>query len=296
MDLLQLKYFYKIATAPTLTQAANELHVSQPSLSKLIRNLENEFNMKLFERNGRYLQLNENGLIFLRYATTILNAVDELRDELQGYRDRTDLSLRVGVFAASALFPAIISGFRVEYPNVKISVVQHSFERAAQENALDLIFFAGVNPPEYPNSTQLAEEEILLAVPNNHPLANLDSVPLATLKDEKFLAMSKGKSLRTSIDQYCAAAGITPNIVLECDDPAMLRNLIQSGFGVSFVPAKTWMAYMQGDIHLLHITDPRCVRFIYVTMPQGAYQSTAARLFKRYLVNYFEQLDASETI
>lgn len=285
---MQLTYFYKIAHAPTLTQAAVDLHISQPCLSKLIRNLEDEFHMKFFERDGRYIRLNENGRIFLKYATQILNTVEDMRDELQDCREREDLSLRVGLFAASALFPTIISGFRAEHPNVKITVVQHSFEHRLRENTLDLIFLAALHEPAYPNCIRLTEEEILLAVPNDHPLAGRDSVPLKELKDEKIISMSKGKTLRTIVDQYCADAGFQPKVVLESDDPAMLRNLIQSGFGVSFVPQKTWMAYMRGDIHLLHITDPRCVRYLYVTTPRGAYRTTAARLFQQYLVRFFE--------
>lgn len=289
MDLLQLRYFYKIAHAPTLTQAAAELHISQPSLSKIIRNLEDEFQVKLFTRNGRYLQLNEKGQIFLRHTTAILNAVDDLREELQGYREREDLSLRVGVFAASALFPDIISGFRQAYPNVKINMVQHSFEHAKQKTSLDLMILAGRYPPVDPNCVLLAQEDILLAVPGNHPLAGRESVPLAQLKGEKFISMSKGMTLRTIVDQYCQSAGIQPNVVLESDDPAMLRNLIQSGFGVAFVPEKTWTAYIRGNLHMLHITDPHCVRYLYLSTPRGSYQSTAAKLFQRYLVWFFSE-------
>lgn len=295
MDLLQLSYFYKIAHAPTLTQAATELHISQPSLSKLIRSLEDEFGMKFFERSGRYIRLNDNGYVFLRYATEILSSVDAMREELQGCREREDMSLRVGLFAASALFPTIISGFRAEHPNVKITVVQHSFEHSTRENSLDLVFMAGLTPPESPNSILLSEEEILLAVPNTHPLAARDSVALSELAEEKFISMSKGKTLRTIVDRYCEDAGIAPNVVLESDDPAMLRNLIQSGFGVSFVPQKTWMAYMHGNIHLLHISEPRCVRYLYLVTPRDAYRSTASRLFQRYLVEFFECYDPSRS-
>lgn len=288
MELLQLAYFYKIAHTPTLTQAAAELHISQPALSKLIRGLEDEFHIKFFDRRGRYIRLNENGEIFLKYATRILNTVEDMRSELQDFRMREDLSLRVGVFAGSTLFPDIISGFRKEHPNIKVTVVQHSFENSPGQNSLDLILQASSHMPSYPDCIRLMEEEILLAVPNTHPLRLRDSVTLTELKEENFISLSAKKGLRIMMDEYCAEVGFQPNIVLESDDPAMMRNLIQSGFGLSFVPEKSWTAYIQGDVHLLHITDPKCIRYIYLITPRGVYRSIAARLFQQYLIRFFE--------
>ena len=293
MNLLQLQYFYKVARAPTLTQAAAELRISQPSLSKVIRSLETEFGVRLFERTGRRLQLSEQGEIFLRHATVILDAAEAMAAELRDSRTREDLSLRVGVFAASALFPGILAGFRGEYPNVKLTVVQHSYEHRPQDSSLDLIFYASQSPAPPPGGICLGEEEILLAVPKAHALAGACRVSLGALAGEKFIAMSRGKTLRGIMDGYCAEAGFTPQVVLESDDPAMLRNLIQSGFGISFVPEKTWMTQRWEQISLLRLGDPACVRYLYLGTPRGAYRSTAARLFQNYLVQYFRQLGLS---
>lgn len=287
MNFLQLQYFYKIAHTPTLTQAAAELRISQPSLSKVIRSLEDEFGTRFFERSGRHIRLNERGTLLLQYATQLLDTAEALRAELQDCRAREDLSLRVGVFAASALFPAILTGFRAEHPNIKITIVQHSHEHTPNQSSLDLIFYASRSPAPPPGGVRLGEEEILLAVPRDHGLADRDRVPLGLLEGEPVLAMTKGKTLRGIVDAYCAEAGFVPNVVLESDDPAMLRNLIQSGFGVSFVPEKTWMTDRWAQIRLLHLTDPACVRYLYLTTPKGSYRSTAARLFQSYLVRYF---------
>ena len=86
MELLQLAYFYKIAHTPTLTQAAAELHISQPALSKLIRGLEDEFHIKFFDRRGRYIRLNENGEIFLKYASVPVEHYDTYLYHVQTIR------------------------------------------------------------------------------------------------------------------------------------------------------------------------------------------------------------------
>ena len=91
MELLQLKYFYKIANSRTLTQAADELNVSQPSLSRMISRLEDEFEMEFFDRNGRNITLNKNGEVFLHYCTQIMNSLDEMRTDLSELKKRKDL-------------------------------------------------------------------------------------------------------------------------------------------------------------------------------------------------------------
>lgn len=288
MDLLQLRYFYKIAHTPTLTQAAQELHVSQPSLSKMIHGLEQEFGVKLFARDGRNLRLNEKGMILLRHTTDILNSVEALRDELQVCKEREDLELRVGVFTASALFPRLITRFRAIHPNIKITMVMHSYEHNLAKNPLDIVLSSSRNPPSSPFSTLLTEESILLAVPPAHPLAGRAAVALDELKGEEFISMSKGKTFRTIMDQYCSEAGISPRIILESDDPSMTRNLITSGFGIAFVPQKTWMHFLDGALVLLPIERPRCVRYIYATVPRNTFCSTASRLFQEYLREFFQ--------
>lgn len=289
MDLLQLRYFYKIAHTPTLTQAARELHVSQPSLSKMIRDLEYEFGVKLFSREGRNLRLNDKGMILLGYATDILNSIESLRNELQVCRDREDMELRVGVFAASPLFPRLITKFRTIHPNIKINMVMHSYEHNLSENPLDMVLSSSRTPPSSPFSTLLIREDILLAVPKNHLLAQRKTVSLQELQGEEFISMSREKTFRAIMDQYCAEAGISPNIILESDDPFMTRNLIASGFGIAFFPQKTWMHALDSSLSLVRITDPPCVRYIYSTVPRNTFRSTASRLFQEYLREFFQK-------
>lgn len=118
MELLQLRYFYKIAHSRTLTQAADELCISQSSLSRMIGRLEDEFEMEFFDRKGRKIELNENGRIFLRYCTQILNAVDSMRDELSEMKNRRDMAVSVGFYSMSSLIVDIMGKFKERYPNI----------------------------------------------------------------------------------------------------------------------------------------------------------------------------------
>lgn len=166
MELLQLKYFYKIAHSRTLTQAADELCISQPSLSRMISRLEDELEMEFFDRNGRNITLNKNGEVFLHYCTKILNSVDEMRDELSEFKNRKDLQVSVGFYSMSSLLIDIIGKFREKYQNVQIRVLQHYHEDDSV-SSLDLIVNSAVPGTEPKNSAVLLTEDILLAVPKN---------------------------------------------------------------------------------------------------------------------------------
>ena len=166
MELLQLRYFYKIAHSKTLTQAADELCISQSSLSRMIARLEDEFEMNFFDRRGRNISLNKNGEIFLHYCTQILNSVDDMREELIDFKNRTDMTVSVGFYSMSSLLIDIIGKFRRSYPNVQIRILQHYHEDDSL-SSLDLIVNSAIPGNEPENSTVLLREDILLAVPKN---------------------------------------------------------------------------------------------------------------------------------
>ena len=290
MTLTQLEYFYKVAHSPTLTEAAAELHVSQPAVSKNIRDLEQEFQTRFFTRSGRRMYLNAEGQLLLKYATEILSAVDALRSELQDTRRREDMTLRIGVFAASALVPDLIRDFSKAHPNIKIQLIMHDgYGRSQEARVLDMVLAASHELPAQGKVQLLVKEHIKLAVPVGHPLLERDSVSLRELTGEAFISLSKGKILRTIMDHYCRQAGLTPNVVLESDDPYMIRNLVSYGFGVAFVPEVTWKYSTRGPQVYLDQDRP-CVRYLYCQIPENTYTSAAARLFLSYLQVYFQNL------
>lgn len=289
MNLTQLEYFYKVANSPTLTRAAAELHVSQPAVSKTIRDLEREFQTQFFLRSGRKMLLTPEGEILLKHTAHILSSLDALRSELRDAHARQDMTLRIGVFAASALFPGLISNFSKAHPHINIQLIMHSDYDRDKERSLDMALSAGWEPPRSSRSLILIREHIKLSLPSGHPLSHRDSVTLRELEGVPFISLSRGKSLRTVMDHYCKQAGLVPNIVLESDDPYMLRNLVSCGFGAAFVPEVTWQHQPKGPLVFLNDGTP-CVRYLYCDLPAGDYTTTAARLFLTYLRGYFRTL------
>ena len=289
MELLQFEYFKKVAEARTLSEAAEQLHISQPSLSMTIHRFEDELQTKLFERQGRNIVLNKMGLTALKYTNEILETIDKLKEAASGDQTRHAMTIDLAVYTGSALFPSLLSGFKANHPGIIVRMTQHN-EDATVHDETQFIITASMNRP-YSKYTRivLTTEDILLAVPLTHHLANRTSIKVAELQQLDLMMLSKNKSLRQTCNEFFSQAGIDPNVILETDDPAMLRNLISSGFGVSLVPEKTWGAYLGSRIKLLRISDIKFTRDLCMFVNTNAL-STAGKQFRDYLKSYFGEI------
>lgn len=288
MELLQLKYFYKIANSRTLTQAADELNVSQPSLSRMISRLEDEFEMEFFDRNGRNITLNKNGEVFLHYCTQIMNSLDEMRTDLSELKKRKDLQVSVGFYSMSSMLIDIIGNFRRLYPNIQIRVLQHYHEDDS-DSSLDLIVNSAVPGKEPEGSTILVTEDILLAVPKGEKekYTQGEDLPISSLAKIPVISLVKGRPIRDIADYYLKEANVKPNIVVETDSPVTLRKMIIAGDGITFFPEKAWKLDEQENIDFIKFQPP-CKRSVYVRWNRLYYKSYAARLFYNFLVEYFK--------
>ncbi len=259
MDLLQLKYFCRIVSCGTVTQAARELHVSQPALSSMLRKLEKDLGGSLFVRDGRGIRLNRRGQIVFSYAQKILQTLSELEEEMQKLDVSTSLSLTIELKAASALMIPIIQAFQKKYPQIQITLIQNT-ETSSPRNKPDLIITA--SRKKNVSGIPLLREELVLAVPQNHRLAGKDTAAVKDFQNEDFIMLSKNKVLRQITDEYCRRMHFSPRIVLESDDIGMVKELIRSGFGVSVIPEKSWADLSHKGLKKLHISSCPCIRYI----------------------------------
>lgn len=286
MDFTHLQYFQALAKFEHMTHAAHSLHIAQPALSRALRKLETDMGLPLFDRNGKNISLNDNGRIFLRHTNTILQEMDEVRNILADRSNKSKKQVSVSMFAASSLLPDIVSGFMAEYPNISLIVTQQDVV-----NECDITIYSSSQRIEKKCCKMLIEEEICLAMPTSHPLSKCEELDLSQVANDLFVGLYKGTALRTLMDEYCLKAGFLPNIVLESDSPAMVRDLISLGVGLAFIPKKTWMGVEYGqNISLVDIKDPHCIRYIYMSWQENRYVSTASKLFQKYIVKFFNEV------
>lgn len=286
VSFLALSYFQKVARLEHLSQAAQELHVAQPSLSRTIRSLETELGVPLFDHQGRNIVLNQYGKVFLKYVDRILLSADGAKKELDELKRSESAKVTLSIYAASKIIPSLLSAFRQEHPHICFQILQ---QNPLQPYAADLNLFSSAYPADSDHSVTLLEEEIVLAIPKTDPRAVSDALPLSDFSEDDFISLQPGKSLRTITDGYCAAAGFVPRINLECDSPGTVREFIRAGLGVSFVPRVTWSGVNDENIAFVRISAPRCRRYISLSWNADAYLSASAVMVRDYLIRHFAE-------
>lgn len=298
MDLQQLEYFRAVARTQHVTQAAQELGITQPTLSRAIGRLERDLGLALFDQQGRSVRLNRFGTAFLRHVERALGALEEGRRELTDLSDREAGVVAFGFAHAlgTRVVPDLIAGFRLLHPRARFQLVQnasHIILAALENGEVDLALVSPVPPSsDRIEAVELASEELFLVVPPDHRFAKRRSVRLAEVRDESFVCLRKGYALRTLTDHFCAQAGFEPKIAVEGEEIATLRGLVAVGLGVAIIPAAG--AALEGDPPHVRIAEPHCRRSIGLMWAPGRYQPVVAQQFRHFIMTSFAARDRRE--
>ena len=291
MELQQLEYFRVVARTQHVTQAAEELGISQPALSRAMARLERDLGVTLFDHRGRSVKLNRYGEAFLRHVERALAAVEEGRRELTDLSDRDSGVIAFGFAHAlgTTIVPDLIASFRREHPRARFQLLQNASHIILDELEAGDVDLALVSPvptaSERIETIELASEELLLTVPHDHRLAKRRAVRLAELRGDTFVCLRQGYGLRTLTDQFCAQAGFAPKISFEGEEIATLRGLVAVGLGVAIIPAATTPG--ESKPPQLHISEPQCRRSIGLMWEPGRYQPQLAQQFRQHIAASF---------
>jgi len=240
MELHQIRYFVAVAESGNFTRAAERSHVSQPSLSQQIINLEKELRHKFFHRLGRRAVLTEAGATFLIRAKQILAGVDDATRELS---DGLLLDRRIVVGAiptvAPYLLPQLIGRCRTEFPNLVIQVREDfrtELIRGVIDGELDLALTSlPVKDPRV-SVEPIFTEPLLLLVGRQHPLSKKISVTAKDLADQTFVLLGESSSLTHQIQRFCGDHDFEPRIAYRCAQIATVKELVGLGLGISILP------------------------------------------------------------
>ncbi|GAA2785826.1 LysR substrate-binding domain-containing protein [Kitasatospora sp. CM 4170] len=296
MDLPALRCFQVVARYEHISRAAEELRVAQPSVSRTISRLEAELGVRLFDRRGRRIHLNEHGASFLRRVD---RALRELDDGLRELADAAERNRRVTLAAETLLtVTALLVRFRDAHPGIEVRLRQSSADSMARRlRAREVDLCVASQPLVGPGlvSELLLREEVLLAVPDGHRLAGRDAVPLSALEGEPLVSPSRGHWQRVLADRLFARAGVEPVVVCEGDEPGAVVSLVAAGLGVALLPAMARASEIRGPLSWVRIAEPGCHRELRLVRDGGAPHSTAARLFAAFAADHFRTVGATAT-
>ena len=239
-----LRYFVALAEELHFGRAAMRLSISQPPLSVAIKQLEDQVQAQLFERNSKEVRLTAAGEHLLPRARQILTltsqAAQETTDVARGVRGH----LRVG-FVGSSLYrgvPQALEAFQKLHPQVRVDMLELNSAEQLQElqqARLDLGLVHSVQPPEDIASLKLMDEAFMACLPDQHPLAQQEVINLAELKNERLILFLSQVSpvYHQRIYQMCQTHGFAPEIRHEVRHWLSVLSLVSLGQGVAIAPA-----------------------------------------------------------
>lgn len=297
LELRQLRYFIEVAELQHVTEAAENLNVAQSAVSYQLTKLEEELGVKLLERVGRNIKVTQIGKVFLQDVKIALKMLEEAKEKVDEYLDPQAGSIKIGYPSSLARYwlPNVISAFKQDSPNVNFHLRQGSYAYlmdAVKDGEIDLAFLGPV-PMKDPDleGKILFMENIVALLPNQHPLANRNSLSLSELRTDPFVLFPKGYVLRKIAVEACHAAGFEPKITSEGEDMDALKGLVSAGIGVSLLPESTFYDSIPRFTVKVPLETPRARRTVGVITPKHRDIAPSEKNFYQFLIQYFNRLD-----
>ena len=288
MNFRQLRTYVEVVRQGSLSEAARALGLSQPGVSKQIRRLEEELGLPLLVRDERgVVSLTVAGQVFLRYAEDTLRAHQAMRQQLQQLQEELtgSLFLAASTTPGECILPRLLAAFRTRFPHVEARLtIANSREVADRVSAgeFDLGFIGA--PIERPHLTlePFVTDEIVLAVPPDHPFARRESITWEELKEQPLILREAGSGTLRSVEQALAAQGKhlpRENAVLVLGSAQAVVRAVRDGLGVGFVSAFALPGPEPGEPRPVRIAGLPLRRQLYIIYDAGRVQSRLQRAF-----------------
>src|SRR5712692_4052675 len=286
MELHQLRYFCAVAETGSFSRAAEQSHVSQPSLSQQIIKLEEELGARLFDRLGRSVRLTELGKTFLPRARAVLRELEAAKGDVVERKDFVGGPVTVGVIPTVGPYflPRVLTSFSRKFPQVRITVVEEItpvlLDRL-RSGAIDVAILAlPIRGHEF-DAFPLLTERLFAALPKKHKLTSRRSLSLKDLRAEPFLLLRDGHCFRDTAVAACDRARLHPQIVFESGQFSSLLSMVGAGMGVSIVPEMA--VEKKSGCRFVRIADAEASRTIGAVVLRGRSLTRLQRAFLAHL-------------
>ena len=240
MDIRQLEYFQTVANLRSITKAAQQLYVSQPTITIAIQKLEQELEIPLFDRNQKQFMLTKEGQLFLERISDVLARLQNAVSEINEHKNLQKGYLRIGIppMIGSCLFPEIIAGFTNTYPNLKLDIFEDgslNIRQSLKQEELDIGIINLMNISDDFLSIPLSRQEFLVCLHHTHPLAQHKYIDIKQLQNEHFILFNETTCNRKMVMQECLNNDFIPKIILSTNQIATMKSLVAKNLGICFL-------------------------------------------------------------
>lgn len=293
MDLLQLTYFVEVAHKKSFTKASKSLHISQPSISKGIKSLEEQWNTLLFDRNGKTVELTEMGLYLLPKAESIVKDFTSLNEQMESPQYLNSGKLAVGVppmIGSSSVSP-FISHFIKTYPNIELEFIEvgsHQVVSAIDDGLIQAGFVSLPIVTKVPYDYFIFKEDnINVVVWPNHPLADKSTLTVTDIKDETFVYYPPTFSLYPYIRSFFQKVMGHPKVVCQSSNWDFLVEMVRTHLGIALLPQTICDRIPNNWIVSIPLVQPRITWTLAMVWKSHGFLSHPAKAWVQLFKDYY---------
>jgi DNA-binding transcriptional LysR family regulator len=271
MDVKEYKYILTVVKCGGISEAAQQLNISQPALSSYIKNLEYRTGITFFHKSEGVLHITSAGKVYLDYAQKIVDLDERLTRELEAINNLDSGEVTIGITATrgTLYLPRILPGLKEKYPGITIKINECNsalqMEELIQRHKVDFGFCTFPFVKYEFAYEELLEEEIVVAIPADDPVCaqarkqsgkKLKWLDITLLKDRNFILHKKGQRLREAADGIFSQAAFTPRISYETSSAVTAYNLSKEGMGLAITTSDLCMVEGSPDMAFFSIGNP----------------------------------------
>ncbi|HEY1787304.1 MAG TPA: LysR substrate-binding domain-containing protein [Verrucomicrobiae bacterium] len=280
----QLRYVVAVARTGNFSRAAEQCHVSQPSLSQQIQKLEDELGERLFDRLKRTARMTAHGEVFLARAVRILDEAEAARRDISDAKGLQNGRFTVGALPTIApfLLPPMLVTFARKFPRVEVSVHEDTTAQLIRQIHAYEIDLALVSRPieeERLEVRDLFTEELKLALPPGHRLGRKRFIKSEDLQEEHLIVMKSDHCLGDQVLDFCGRSDFRPNISFRSAQLETIQALVYAGVGLSLVPEMAVRSDRKGVPEYRSLSGPKPERTIVAIWPKQRPPGRAAAEF-----------------
>ena len=297
MNLHHLRYFLAVTRTGGFTSAARSLHVTQPTVSTGVSELESSLGVRLFTRDSRRVDLTIEGRTLMAYAVQIEELLEEARERLHRPDTLQDEGFRFGAIDAAVIYllPDILREYMGAFPLIELSAQVAPSRYLVEDLLKNRSEFALISLPfTHPKieTLSLVTDEMPLVVGADHDFAQRSRVRPQELGAEAMILFPEGSVSRKIVDERLAETGVSPRVVMVMRSPEAMRKLVEAGVGVSFLPRMTVAESLEsGLLAEVAVTGVRFSREIGVAWRRGRYFGPAIRHLLDAIFQRFDRFD-----
>jgi len=293
IDFRHLETFCRVADLKSFSKAADDLFLTQPTISGHILSLEHSLSLRLFDRTGREVRLTKAGEVFLRYASKILSSRKDLLNALSEYSQgiRGELSLGASTIPGEYLLPKLMGHFKKEHPHFTLSLKIADTKEVAQlvlEGDVEYGMIGGKLNHNFLHYEKYEEDEIIVVAPSGHPLTKKKKADLTDLLKEPWIIREEGSGTQMAVEKGLRKKGKSLkqfNVVMEMGSTSAVKEGVKAGLGLAFISKRAVEEELkQGLFSRIHVEgiDP-ISRQLYIVSHRGRTLSPIGMEFLRFL-------------